>query len=77
MKHLLITTIAAVVLMGCGESQPPKPPTVKVPDISIHDAAKDGNIKAVKQHLTAGANVDMKDKHGRTSLLMAAWWDHK
>ena len=77
MKHLLLTTIAAVLLVSCGESQPPKPPTVKVPDISIHDAAKDGNIKAVKQHLTAGANVDMKDKHGRTSLLMAAWWDHK
>ena len=77
MKHLLLTTIAAVLLVSCGESQPPKPPTVKVPDISIHDAAKDGNIKAVKQHLTAGANVDMKDKHGRTSLLMAAWWNHK
>ena len=85
MKHLLLTTIAAVVLVGCGESQQsapapevkPEPTTAKVPDISIHDAAKDGNIKAVKLHLAAGADVDMKDKHGRTSLLMAAWWDHK
>ncbi|SVE59934.1 uncharacterized protein METZ01_LOCUS512788, partial [marine metagenome] len=32
MKHILLTTIAAVVLVGCGESQPPEPP-----DISIHD----------------------------------------
>ena len=39
MKHILITTIAAVVLVGCGESQPPEPPTAKAPDISIHDAA--------------------------------------
>jgi len=31
MKHLLLTTIAGVVLVGCG---PPKPP-----DISIHDTA--------------------------------------
>ena len=85
MKHLLLITIAAVVLGGCGESQQaalapeskPEPTTAKVPDISIHDAAKDGNIKAVKLHLAAGADVDMKDKHGRTSLLMAAWWDHK
>ena len=77
MKHLLLTTIAAVLLVGCGEPQSPKPPTAKAPDISIHDAAKDGNIKAVKQHLAAGADVDVKDKHGRTSLLMAAWWDHK
>ena len=30
MKHILITTIAAVVLVGCGES--------------IHEAAYDGNI---------------------------------
>ena len=54
-----------------------EPPTAKASDISIHDAAKDGNIKAVKQHLAAGADVDVKDNHGRTSLLMAAWWDHK
>ena len=83
MKQLLIT-IAAVVLVGCGESEQstpapeskPEATTAKVPDISIHDAAKDGNIKAGKQHLTAGADVDRKDKHGRTSLLMAAWWNH-
>ena len=49
MKHLLLTTIAAVVLVGCGES---------APDISIDRAAHDGNIEAVKQHLAAGANVN-------------------
>ena len=73
MKHLLLTTIAAVVLVGCGKAQP----TTKAPDILIYDAAKDGNIKAVKQHLAAGTDVNTKDKHGRTPLLMAAWWDHK
>ena len=53
MKHLLLTTIAAVVLVGCGESQQsatapeakPESATVKVPDISIHEAAEDGNIE--------------------------------
>ena len=50
MKQLLIT-IAALVLAGCG------PPA---PDISIHDAARDGNIEAVKQHLAAGTDVDEK-----------------
>jgi len=29
MKHLLLTTIAAVVLVGCATTQSPKPPTVK------------------------------------------------
>ena len=75
---LLITTIAAVLLVGCGESQQsapspetkpvepvaqaatPEPPTAKAQDISIHDAAKAGNIEAIKQHLAAGADVELK-----------------
>ena len=72
MNHLLITTIAAVVLVGCGESQPPEPPTAKAPDISIISAAIDGNIEAVKQHLAAGTDVNAKDKYGRTPLHAAA-----
>jgi PBP1b-binding outer membrane lipoprotein LpoB len=82
MKHLLLTTIAAVVLVGCGESKQsapapktepvepvaeaakPEPPKGKTPDISIHDAAKDGNIEAVKQHLAKGVDVDSKDENG-------------
>ena len=67
MKHLLLTTIAAVVLVGCGESQP-EPPTAKAPDISIISAAIDGNIEAVKQHLAAGTDVNAKDKYGRISM---------
>ena len=84
MKHLLLTTIAAVVLVGCGESQQSptvepaveaaktEPPTAKAPDISIREAVKTGNIEAVKQHLNAGADVNAKGKYGRTSLHYAA-----
>ena len=89
MKHLLLTTIAALVLVGCGESQQSAPaletkpvepvaeatkPTTptKAPDISIHKAAEDGNIEAVKQHLAAGTDVNAKDKYGRTTLHAAA-----
>jgi len=71
MKHILIT-IAAVVLVGCGESQSPEPPTAKAPDISIQEAVRDGNIEAVKQHLVAGTDVNAKDKSGRTPLHHAA-----
>ena len=53
MKHLLLKTIAAVLLVGCGES---------VTDVSIHDAAEDGNLEAVKQHLGAGVDVNSKDE---------------
>ena len=131
MKHLLLTTIAAVVLVGCGKAQqsvpqaepvepvaevpvqpspppaeakpvaeatkpttPPKavtankgadpargikpePPTAKAPDISIHDAARTGNIEAVKQHLADGAEVNAKSSGGRTPLHWAANRGHE
>ena len=131
MKHLLLTTIAAVVLVGCGEAQqstpqaepvepvaevpvqpspppaeakpvaeaakpttPPKavsankgadparginpePPTAKAPEISIHDAARTGNIEAVKQHLADGAEVNAKSSGGRTPLHWAANRGHE
>ena len=85
MKHLLLTTIAAVMLVGCGELQQstlpaeakPKPPTAKAPDISIHDAAKTGNIEAVKQHLAAGTDVNAKGMMGLTPLHEAARYGHK
>ena len=85
MKHLLLTTIAAVVLVGCGESQQsapapeakPEPPTAKAPRISIHEAAEKGKIEAVKQHLAAGADVNAKDGIGGTPLYMAAFYGHK
>ena len=80
MKQLLIT-IAALLLVGCGESQQstpqaepvaeastPEPPTVKAPDISIEDAAREGNIEAVKQHLASGADVNGEGEHGMTSM---------
>jgi len=35
MKHLLLTTIAAVVLVGCGESNPLSYSRQKLPDRSM------------------------------------------
>jgi len=82
MKHLLLTTIAAVVLVGCVTKQlqktkaipiqQPEPPTAKVPDISIHDAAALGNTEAVKQHLAVGVDVNIKDESGKTPLDRAS-----
>jgi len=51
MKQLLLTTIAAVVLVGCGNPEA---------DRALLKAAQDGNIVAVKKHLAAGADVNAK-----------------
>jgi len=77
MKHLLLTTIAAVVLVGCGESQPTELPFAKAARISIHGAAKAGNIEAVKQHLAAGADVNAKDGIRWTPLHWAVYYGRK
>jgi len=78
MKHLLITTIVAVILVGCGKSQQSTPspetkpaesvaeafqqetPKAKAPVISILNSVLSGNIKAIKQHLDAGTDVNAK-----------------
>ena len=55
----------------------PEPKTVKAPSISIHGAAEEGNIEAVKQHLAAGTDVNTKTANGWTPLLMAISWAQK
>ena len=67
MKQILITTIAAVVLVGCGESRP-----LSEADSALRQAITKGDIEAVKQHLAAGADVDAKDMNGETPLTWAA-----
>ena len=57
MKHLVLTTIAAVVLAGCGN-----------PDGALSKAAKAGNIEVAKQAIAAGADVNAKDANGYTPL---------
>ena len=69
MKHLLLTTIAAVLVVGCG---PPE-----TPGISIHIAAINGDIEAIKQHLAAGTDVNAKNGFGTTPLFYAAGDGHK
>ena len=43
---------------------------------SIHIAARVGHIEAVKQHLTAGTDVNAKDNNGWTPLHEVAWWGY-
>ena len=63
MKHLLLTTIAAVILVGCG------------PD--IHDAAYFGNIEAAKRLIAEGVDVNAELEGGSTPLHLAVQEGHK
>jgi ankyrin repeat protein len=143
MKHILLTTIAAVLLVGCSDPEaeanklfteaselvkdadaitepysleaynkrkaavellekiplqyPQSSLSVKIsegdfkiqsqsideirekmkPHIAMNEAGKQGNIEAVKQHLTAGTDVNAKDLWGATSLHYAARFNRR
>ena len=64
MKHLLITTIAAVLLVGTGLAGP------------IHDAIMNGNIDEVQWQLDAGVDVNEESSKGLTPLHYAASAGH-
>ena len=68
MKHLLLTTIAAVVLVGCVKHTPFE---------NIFEAIEWGKIEAVKQHLDAGADINVKDGRAMTPLHDACSEGHK
>ena len=72
MKSILLTTIAAVVLVGCATTHQPEPIATKAPEVSIHRAIAQGNIKAVKQHLNSGADVEARGRNGGAPLHFAA-----
>ena len=74
--------ICAAILAGFWmlkptSEQPQKVIVVQRPDISIHKAAGEGNIEAVKQHLAAGTDVNAKGDYKNTPLHDAARIGHK
>ena len=75
MKQYITSIITAALLVGCGEAPPPKPP-----DISLFEAAVAGNLDAVKQHIAAGTDLNLKDPNPvgnkDTALGMAAAFGH-
>ena len=66
MKSLLITAIAALLLVGCGKSD------------GIWAAAEEGDVEAVKGYLANDVNVDARDDvYEGTSLHFAAFRGRK
>ena len=60
MKHLLLTTIAAVLVVGCGESS-----------IRIEDAIRSADLETVQKEIEAGADINKIADSGMTPLHWA------
>lgn len=74
-----LTLLVAVLLVAaCGskdnneQSQSPTNTSVKAPDIDIHTAVLTENMEAVKQHIAAGSDLNVKDPFGGSSPLISA-----
>ena len=68
MKKLLITTLFAALLIGCGKKEETSNPAP--PDMDIFKAASEGNLDALKQHIAAGTDLNQRSRDGQKSTLL-------
>jgi CubicO group peptidase (beta-lactamase class C family) len=69
---MLIVTLLIVVGGATLEtSSKEKGRPSKLPDVSLHVAALQGNIDAVRQHIEAGSDLNAKDAYGSSPLIIA------
>ena len=72
-----VTTMLVFILLtvaGCGkqeDSSKEKGESPKPPGVSLHVAALQGNIDAVRQHIKAGSDLNQKDAYGSSPLIIA------
>jgi len=70
---ITISTIAAVLMVGCGDNEPQRAAESQPPNIDVWTAAAQGNLEAIKQHVSAGTDLDAKEPAGGgTPLIVAA-----
>ncbi len=67
----LLTVPAALVLTARAQTEAPMPETKSTHP--LHEAAAAGDVDQVKLLISKGADVNEKDKDGRTPLHAAAW----
>jgi len=60
---MLVVTLLFIV--DCGKQENP------IPSVSLHGAALQGNIEAVRQHIKAGSDLNEKDAYGSSPLIVS------
>jgi Acyltransferase family/Ankyrin repeats (3 copies) len=77
-KESTVKTVTTAVLLiillavaGCGKKENSEQET-KPPHISLHMAALQGNLDAIRQHIDAGSDLNGKDAYGSNPLIIAA-----
>ena len=68
MKSLVVTLLALTLVRPvplCAQDE-------ATPSVTLHVAALQGDVSAVRQHIAAGSDLDAKDAYGSTPLIVAA-----
>lgn len=73
-SSLTKVSLWTVVLMltACGVRENAQGQGAKVPDIDLHTAVVTENLEALRQHIAAGSDLNVKDPFGGSSPLISA-----
>ena len=75
MKNVAALILVIALLAGYGQIEPQS--AIAAPTVDIWTAAAQGNIEAIKQHVSAGTDLNAKEPAGgSTPLIVAALFDH-
>ena len=75
---LLAVTVFLLTSASCQDKKPATSKTntsksgVKPPTVDIHTAVVSGNLEAVRQHIAAGSDINIRDPFGGSSPLISA-----
>jgi ankyrin repeat protein len=74
LKVLMNLVLLAILLPACSQSNGSnKKTSANAPEIDIHNAVLFNNLEAVRQHIEAGTNINLKEPmSGSTPLVSAA-----
>ena len=68
----LLAVIVFIVAACTGKETAKNDSSVKAPDVDLHTAVISDNMEAIKQHIAAGSDLNVRDPFGGSSPLISA-----